>query len=44
MPSLRSMDEIDEWIEQDFSFLFNRESYEKEKRRCSVNVRFKLET
>lgn len=43
MPSLRSMDEINAWIEQDYPFLFNREIYEKEKRRCSVNVRFTLE-
>lgn len=42
MPSLRSSDEINLWIEQDYPFLFNREIYEQEKRRCSVNVRFKL--
>jgi hypothetical protein len=43
MPSLRSIDEINAWIEQDYPFLFNREIYEKEKRRCSVNARLKLE-
>lgn len=41
-PSLRSMDEIDAWIEHDYRFLFNREIYEKEKSRCSVNARFQL--
>jgi hypothetical protein len=41
-PSLRSIDEINEWIEQDFPYLFDRELYEKEKRRNSVNVRFTL--
>ncbi len=39
-PSLRSVDEINEWIEQDYALFFNRELYEKEKRRISVNVPF----
>jgi hypothetical protein len=40
--SLRSMDEINEWIEQDYQLFFNREAYEREKRACSVNVPFVL--
>jgi len=41
-PSLRSMDEINAWIEQDYKLFFNREIYEQEKRECSVNVPFTL--
>ena len=41
-PSPRSVDEINEWIEQDYRDLFDREAYEREKRRLSVNVRFSL--
>jgi hypothetical protein len=41
-PSLRSMDEINTWIEQDYKLFFNRELYEKEKRLLSVNVPFVL--
>jgi hypothetical protein len=41
-PSLRSMDEINEWIEQDYLLFFNREAYEREKRALSVNVPFVL--
>lgn len=41
-PSLRSIDEIDEWIEQDYPSLFDREAYEEEKKRLSVNVPFRL--
>lgn len=40
--SLRSMDEINEWIEQDYLLFFNREAYEREKRALSVNVPFVL--
>ena len=42
-PSLRSMDEVNEWIEQDYKLFFNRELYEKEKRLCSVNLPFVLQ-
>ncbi len=41
-PSLRSIDEINEWIEQDYLSLFDREAYEEEKKRMSVNVPFRL--
>ncbi len=41
-PLLRTMDEIDRWIEEDYALFFNREIYEKEKRLNSVNIPFKL--
>jgi hypothetical protein len=41
-PSLRSMDEVNEWIEHDYRLFFDRKIYEKEKRQCSVNVPFVL--
>jgi hypothetical protein len=41
-PSLRSMDEINEWIEHDYALFFNREKYEREKRAYSVSVPFVL--
>ena len=41
-PLLRSIDEINTWIEQDYKLFFNRELYEKEKRLFSVNVPFVL--
>jgi hypothetical protein len=41
-PSLRSMDEVNAWIEEDYKLFFNREIYEKEKRLLSVNVPFVL--
>ena len=42
-PSLRSLDEINKWIEYLYPFLFNREIYEKEKKLNSVNVKFTLD-
>ena len=42
-PSLRSMDEIEAWIEHDYAILFRRDIYEAEKKRYSVNVPFKLD-
>jgi hypothetical protein len=42
-PSLRTMDEIDTWIEEDYALFFDRDIYEKEKRLNSVNVPFKLD-
>jgi hypothetical protein len=42
-PLLRSMDEINTWIEHDYRLFFNRELYEKEKRLCSVNKPFVLD-
>lgn len=42
-PSLRTIDEIDRWIEEDYVSFFNREAYEREKRLLSVNVPFVLE-
>ena len=41
-PSLRTMDEIEQWIEEDYALFFNRELYEKEKRLNSVNVPFTI--
>jgi len=40
--SIRPADEVRQTIEELFPDLFNREIYEKEKRRMSVNVRFCL--
>ena len=37
------MDEINEWIEQDYLLFFDREAYEQEKRLYSVNIPFMLE-
>jgi hypothetical protein len=42
-PSIRSMDEVDKWIEEDYALFFDREVYENEKRLNSVNVPFKLD-
>ena len=41
-PSLRTIDEINEWIEHDYQLFFDREAYEKEKRELSVNIPFRL--
>lgn len=41
-PSVRSMDEINDWIEQDYPYFFNREAYDKAKKRLSVNIPFVL--
>ncbi|MBN1129959.1 MAG: hypothetical protein JXA71_13280 [Chitinispirillaceae bacterium] len=41
-PSLRSVDEINSWIEQDYPVMFDRERYQREKRRLSVNKPFFL--
>ena len=41
-PSIRSVDEIDEWIQQDYEAFFDREAYEKQKQELSVNVPFRL--
>ena len=40
--TLRSIDEIDEWIEHDYKLFFDREAYEKKKRLYSVNKPFVL--
>jgi hypothetical protein len=42
-PSIRSIDEVDKWIEEDYALFFDREVYEKEKRLNSVNIQFKLD-
>ena len=42
-PALRSMDEVDKWIEEDYALFFDREVYEKEKRLNSVNIQFKVD-
>jgi len=41
-PSLRTMDEIDRWIEEDYALFFNRDIYEKEKLMLSVNIPFTI--
>ena len=41
-PSLRSMDEINEWIEHDYQLFFDRKTYEKEKKITSVLIPFTL--
>ena len=41
-PSLRSMDEINEWIEQNYELFFDRSIYDKEKKLLSVNIPFVL--
>jgi len=41
-PSLRTIDEIDRWIEEDYILFFDRESYNTEKKLCSVNIPFVL--
>jgi hypothetical protein len=41
-PSLRTMDEINQWIEEDFAILMNRERYDEEKLRLSVSEPFHL--
>ena len=40
--SLRSVDEVNEWIEQDYQLFFNRTVYEREKKLYSVNIPFIL--
>jgi len=41
-PSIRSVDEINEWIEEDYERWSDRTVYEKDKKRNSVNVLFSL--
>jgi hypothetical protein len=38
--SVRSLDEINMWIEQDYNLFFNRSEYEKNKLKCSVHKQF----
>lgn len=40
--SLRSIDEVNEWIEHDYKLFFDRTIYEKEKKLISVNAPFVL--
>jgi hypothetical protein len=40
--SIRSIDEINEWIEQDYKYFFNRKIYERDKKRNVVTVPFKV--
>jgi hypothetical protein len=40
--SLRSIDEINEWIEHDYELFFDRKLYEKKKKKYSVNKPFVL--
>lgn len=41
-PSVRAVDEVNKWIEQDYRLFFNRAVYEEDKRLNSVNVPFVL--
>jgi len=41
-PSLRSMDEVDQWIEENYRLFFDRPAYEREKRRLTVDKPFVL--
>jgi hypothetical protein len=41
-PSLRTIDEIDQWIEHDYLLFFDRKIYDKEKKLFSVNIPFIL--
>lgn len=41
-PSIRSMDEIDSWIEHDYALFYDREKYSKDKIKMSVYERFVL--
>jgi len=40
--SIRSIDEVVEWIAEMYADVFDRKIYEEEKKRLSVNVRFSL--
>jgi|GEM_PF-4251980 len=42
-PSVRTMDEIDAWIEETYSYFFDRDRYEEEKRGLSVVERLTIE-
>jgi hypothetical protein len=41
--SIRSLDEIDAWIEEDYRLFFNRKQYEEEKVKHTVYEAFRLE-
>jgi hypothetical protein len=41
-PSVRTMDEIDSWIEHDYEIFFNREKYTEEKIKLTVGTIFSL--
>ena len=41
-PTLRTIDEIDQWIQENYELFFDREAYEKEKDRLTVTQPFKL--
>jgi hypothetical protein len=42
-PSVRTVDEINEWIEQDYPLFFDRAVYEAEKKMNSVDSPFVLD-
>ena len=42
-PSIRSLDEINTWIEQDYSLFFDSKLYRQEKYKLSVDKRFILD-
>jgi len=41
-PSIRSIDEINSLIEEDYALFFNREQYDQEKKKMAVYVKFVL--
>jgi hypothetical protein len=42
-PSLRTVDEINTWIEQDYALFFDRTVYEEQKKKNSVDSPFLLD-
>ena len=42
-PSLRTVDEINTWIEQDYALFFDRAVYEEQKKKNSVDSPFLLD-
>jgi hypothetical protein len=41
-PSIRSIDEIDSWIEHDYAFFYDQEKFLEEKKKMSVYDKFVL--
>jgi hypothetical protein len=41
-PSIRSMDEIDAWIEHDYALFYDKEKFLEEKKKMSVYKKFVL--
>jgi hypothetical protein len=41
-PSIKSLDQVIKWIDEDYAYFFNRNVYEKQKKKLSVNRPFSL--